>query len=206
MTANSSCFTDDFGEYDSWFELHNAGSYAINLSGMYLSNDLGNPTAFQVGDITIPDKGFVVFWADGQVEQGSTHTSFELPPSGADIGVFDIDQRGNQPLATCTFTGQATDVSSGQMPDGSGNWVLYYQPHSSPGASNIVYECGDIDANLAGPDISDLTFMVDYLFGGGIAPPAKSVADINPNGAIDISDLTYMADYLFGSGPAPNCP
>jgi hypothetical protein len=68
----------------------------------------------------------------------------------------------------------------------------------------LQFVCGDINSDgghLA--DISDLTFLVEYIFGGGPAPDPLSVADVDCNGAVDISDLTYMVSYLFGGGPAP---
>ena len=55
-------------------------------------------------------------------------------------------------------------------------------------------------------DISDITFMVDYLFDGGDAPPCDEEADVNDaddHAAVDISDLTYLIDYFFGGGPPP---
>ena len=56
-------------------------------------------------------------------------------------------------------------------------------------------------------DITDLTFFVDYMFGGGPPPPCLEEADLNNDGTIDITDLTYLVDYMFGGGPAPvRCP
>ncbi len=66
--------------------------------------------------------------------------------------------------------------------------------------------CGDINSSMAPPDISDLTFLVEYFFGGGPPPRFDRVADMDHSEVVDISDLTYMVDYLFGGGPAPNCP
>ncbi len=62
-------------------------------------------------------------------------------------------------------------------------------------------------------NISDITYLVEYLFGIplGPIPPCPNEADVNssPNGAINISDITYLVEYLFGVplGPAPPaCP
>lgn len=64
---------------------------------------------------------------------------------------------------------------------------------------------GDVDHNTA-LDISDLTYFVDYLFGGGPSAACPEEGDIDHNGATDISDLTYYVDYLFGGGsPPPDC-
>jgi hypothetical protein len=54
-------------------------------------------------------------------------------------------------------------------------------------------------------DISDLTYLVEYLFGGGPPPPVPQAADVDGSQELNISDLTYMVDYLFGGGPAPAC-
>jgi len=64
--------------------------------------------------------------------------------------------------------------------------------------------CGDIDASgVSLPDISDLVYLVDYMFVGGPAPDPLWVADLQCDGALDISDLVYLVDYMFLGGPAP---
>jgi hypothetical protein len=58
-------------------------------------------------------------------------------------------------------------------------------------------------------DISDLTALVDYMFGGGPVAECRFEGNINgdPDEVIDISDLTYLVEYLFGGGPHPApCP
>ena len=78
--------------------------------------------------------------------------------------------------------------------------------------------CNDIRGNANGdPDdkinISDVTYLLDYLFGipSGPAPPCPEEG--NANGDIDektnISDVSYLLAYLFGipTGPEPKpCP
>ena len=66
---------------------------------------------------------------------------------------------------------------------------------------------GDIDHTGNGIDISDLVYLVDYMFTGGPAPPCLDEADMDGIGGIDISDLVYLVDYMFTGGPAPvACP
>ncbi|MDF1543832.1 MAG: T9SS C-terminal target domain-containing protein [bacterium] len=61
------------------------------------------------------------------------------------------------------------------------------------------------DNNHSGAiDISDLTFQVDFLFGGGASHPCEDEGDFNASGAIDITDLTDMVDFLFGGGSGPS--
>ena len=66
--------------------------------------------------------------------------------------------------------------------------------------------CGNTSGDANGDiDISDLTYLVNYLFLDGPTPDPPSVGNINcdPAGGIDISDLTTLVNYLFLSGPAP---
>ncbi len=66
---------------------------------------------------------------------------------------------------------------------------------------------GDVNLDLDGPNVGDLTYLVAYLFQGGPAPPCEEEGDVDGTGAIDVSDLTYLVAFLFQGGPAPAvCP
>ena len=75
-----------------------------------------------------------------------------------------------------------------------------------PIRGNVDYDPGDEI------DISDLVYLVDYMFSGGPEPPCWPEGNIDGNGpddnsGIDISDLVYLVDYMFTGGPAPvECP
>ncbi len=67
---------------------------------------------------------------------------------------------------------------------------------------------GDIDGNGVDADPIDLSFLVDYLFSSGIAPPCNTEADFNADGTpADPIDLSTLVDYLFAGGVGPEpCP
>lgn len=68
------------------------------------------------------------------------------------------------------------------------------------------YVCGNIDGDPGGAiDISDLVYLVDWMFTGGPEPPALMAADSNGDGENDISDLVWLVDYMFTGGPRPIC-
>ncbi len=77
-------------------------------------------------------------------------------------------------------------------------------------SSNVLsfhtWTLGDMDHSHT-LDISDLVYMVDYMFVGGapISPICVGDIDINDDGdcLVDISDLVYFVDYMFTGGPAP---
>mgnify|MGYP006278587353 CR=1 FL=1 len=67
---------------------------------------------------------------------------------------------------------------------------------------------GDLDRSGGPADISDLIWMVEWVFLGGVEPPCMEEADVNASGGIpDISDVVHIVDYMFlgGAAPAP-CP
>jgi len=80
--------------------------------------------------------------------------------------------------------------------------------HVQDGSLSISggYVCGNIDGDAEGViDISDLVYLVDYMFLAGPAPEALMAADCNGDGAVDISDLVWLVDYMFTGGPSPVC-
>jgi len=68
-----------------------------------------------------------------------------------------------------------------------------------------AYLCGDVNNDGQGPNVTDLTYLVAYLFQGGPAPPIFEAADVNSSGALQVSDVTYLVAFLFQGGPGPVC-
>ena len=66
--------------------------------------------------------------------------------------------------------------------------------------------CCEVKADLDGDgavNVTDLAFLVDYLFRGQTGPDCPSEGDVDASGSTDVADLTYLLDYLFGGGPSP---
>jgi CubicO group peptidase (beta-lactamase class C family) len=56
-------------------------------------------------------------------------------------------------------------------------------------------------------DISDLVYLVDFMFNSGPEPPCAEEADMDGSGGVDIADLVYLVDYMFsGDLPPASCP
>ena len=126
---------DEPGAYEDWFEIYNSGDTVCVLSGMYLTDDLTEPTKYQIPlGVTIAANGYLIFWADDDSEQGSTHTNFKLSAGGEQIGLFGTDNNLNQAVDVITYESQTTDVSYGRCPDGSEIWE--FLDSASPGSVN----------------------------------------------------------------------
>ena len=137
MADNGQVFEDldEPGEYPDWFEIYNPGPTAVSLDGLTLTDDLDKPTRFAIADgIRIPPRGFIVFFADNDSEQGPLHTNFGLNDGGEAIGIFGAF--GTVPIDTIVYEKQLRDTPYGRFPDGTGAWgsVLC----SSIGAKNVL--------------------------------------------------------------------
>lgn len=138
MAANRQTVSDEHGEYDDWAEIYNSGNSTIRLDGLYLSDDLREPTKWQIRGIEISPKGYQLFWLDGDLAQGTGHASFNLSASGEGIGIFDTDENGNAMIDWIAFGVQTEDVSLGRYPDGGD--TLKSCASATPGESNIRVE------------------------------------------------------------------
>jgi hypothetical protein len=138
MASNTQDATDPQGQYDDWIELYNPGNTAVDIGGMYLTDDLDNPTKWRIPfDAVVEPFGYVLIWADGDVSDEGLHAAFSLDAMGEDLALFDVD--GATLLDSVSFGDQMTDISYGRYPDGTGPWSLRGYP--TPGATNVrVYE------------------------------------------------------------------
>jgi len=80
----------------------------------------------------------------------------------------------------------------------------FWQDFGAGGACCLGPIRGNVDYDLEDKiDISDLVYLVDYMFSGGLPPVCVDEADIDGSGEIDITDLVYLVDYMFSGGPPP---
>jgi hypothetical protein len=136
LALNTSCCTDEMGEYEDWIEIHNLSDAPINLAGYYLSDDPSNPFNSRIRDTnaqetTIPAGGYIVIWADGDRDQGERHVDFRLSQAGESVVLFYIDGRK---IDEYTFGVQTEDKSMGRLPNGTGPFQVLSSP--TPGAPN----------------------------------------------------------------------
>ncbi len=141
MASNDSTIADENGEYDDWIELFNATNEDIDIGGMYMTDNLEEPTLWQIPTgfpdlTTIPAQGFLLLWADGEVEQGPLHVDFKLSTGGEQIGLVQVHNGGPVFIDSLSYEAQNTDISTGLYPDGSEEVVTFNQP--TPNASNVI--------------------------------------------------------------------
>ena len=149
LASNDTTVHDEFGDWDDWAELLNAGEEPVPLAGVFLSDNLDNPAKWALPDITLAPGEFLLVWCDEDLEQGPLHASFKLDADGEELGIFAGFAHDNQAVDTIVFGPQQTDVSLGREVDGSGDWIPFASP--TPGATNApVTAAGGAMAGASG--------------------------------------------------------
>jgi len=140
MQSNVDCIMDDLKEFpDSWVELYNSGTEAINLQDYKLGTKDKVSKAWQLPNKTLNAKAYVVVYCDK--EEKGLHTSFRLE-SGKDGSVYlfqgdeivdKVEKMSKMP---------APNIAYGRKTDGEDNWGYMATP--TPGQANCGQTCTDI--------------------------------------------------------------
>ena len=101
MALNVSSASDELGEFEDWIEIYNLSGEVVDLSGMFLTDDVSVPTKWEFpAGTTIDPFGFLLVWADGDYVPGTLHTNFRLSADGEEIGLFDTPRQRQFPLGS----------------------------------------------------------------------------------------------------------
>ncbi|NLF39128.1 hypothetical protein GX586_06770 [bacterium] len=138
MALNTSTVTDEFGAYADWLELYNAGTTALSMADMHLSDSVLEPAKWRLPAVNLPPHGFLVIWADGETNRGPLHAPFRLSGDGEVASLHLVGPSGTSLIHALTFGPQSADVSFGLYPDGDKGRQEFMQ--GSPGAPNFIPE------------------------------------------------------------------
>lgn len=140
MQSNIDCIMDDINEFpDSWVELYNAGTTAVNL-GEYSISDNDNPAkAYQLPQKAIVPGGYAIIYCD---KTGSgLHTDFRLD-SGKGAAVYLFKNGTLADKVEGLKKQPAPDIAYGRADESSDTWG--YQATPTPGDANCKKLCKDI--------------------------------------------------------------
>ncbi len=134
--SNIDQFIDQFGKYEDWVELYNAGPSSVDLEGWWLSDKENNPQKWEIpAGISIPSGGYVLFWCSSRdsIRNNDFHTNFKLTQT-----------KGNETLMLSMPNGNIVDNipmeltllghSRCRETDGGNTWKV--SPSPSPRTSN----------------------------------------------------------------------
>ena len=151
MVTNTSTVSDPVdGQFAPWFEIYNAGTSNVNLSGYYLSVQPTNGLQFQIpGGYSIAPGGFKLVWADNQPSQNvptnaDLHVNFTL-----DVGqTLKLSAPDGQLLDAVTLSAAGANRTEGSPVDG--DRAQFPLKVATPRQSNRVLVVDDFVHTAAG--------------------------------------------------------
>ncbi|MCU0612072.1 MAG: lamin tail domain-containing protein, partial [Candidatus Eisenbacteria bacterium] len=139
FAASNTVILDPAGEAEDWIEMYNNTSEAVSLDGMYLTDTPANPGLWQFPTgTTIEAEGFLIVWADQDLEQEGLHAGFKLSASGEQIWFSDVTLAL---LDSVTFGPQTTNLTMARVPNGTGPFVQgtpTFNATNGGGGGNVI--------------------------------------------------------------------
>ncbi len=134
VTKNDNVFEPN-GETGDWIELYNNTSSNINLDQKYyLSDDKHFPKKWHFEDeVVIPPNGYLILWADRDLDQESIHTNFKLNSSAGDLFLTYEDLTE---LQNINYGNQLLNMGYARVPNGTGDFII--QPHTFNANNNAL--------------------------------------------------------------------
>ncbi|MBQ7495928.1 MAG: CotH kinase family protein [Bacteroidaceae bacterium] len=83
VSAGNSVFVNEYFKKNDWLELYNTTGTPLDVAGLYISDNLGNPLKYQIPasatvNTVVPPHGHLVIWADKQESATQLHVPFKL--------------------------------------------------------------------------------------------------------------------------------
>jgi CotH kinase protein/Secretion system C-terminal sorting domain len=131
LAANNNILADENGDYDDWIEIYNDSCVPLDLAGLYITDDLSNPTKYQLpyfatGSTLIHPHKYKILWADDETEEGLLHLNFKLCCEGEEIGIFLPENAAI--IDSICYLEQTQDISCGRLGDGNDDWGFFCEP------------------------------------------------------------------------------
>lgn len=147
MASNSRYAPDPQGQFEDWIEIYNDSNEPVDLAGFHLTDDLEDLTKWQfpqgqADETTLEPKGFMLIWADGDVDQVGLHAGFKLSAEGEELALVGAD--GATLLDSVVFDEQYVDVTYGRDPLAENIWRFLAWP--TPNQTNMPGYRGTVNA------------------------------------------------------------
>jgi hypothetical protein len=121
---------------DDWFELYNATTNYIGLSGLVFTDQAVGVTNRAIPALSfIGPGGFIQFLADDLNNNDADHVDFKLGNSGDRVLLYQANRVTL--IDRIDFGAQLNGVSIGRLPDGGTNIVQFTNAPATPAASNF---------------------------------------------------------------------
>lgn len=130
LIDNQNSFQDDYGLHSAWIEIFNKSYGSADLAACLLrvSSQPGDTVTYFIpkGDIltVVKPRQHALFWADGEPNRGTFHTSFKLNPETSNwIGLYDSGKKLMDAVEIPAGI-LGTNQSFARISDGAEDWEV----------------------------------------------------------------------------------
>jgi hypothetical protein len=140
VSAGNSIFINDYTKKNDWIELYNTTDNDIDVTGMYLSDDITMPEKYKItADGTsaatiIPAHGYLIIWADKLNPITQLHSSFKLKNDDQEHVILTSSDKTW--ADTLTYMAHTGEESVGRYPDGGKR--IYKMSKPTIKSSNMI--------------------------------------------------------------------
>ena len=141
VSADNSIYINDYYKKNDWIELYNTTDEAIDINGMYLSDDPNHPQQYQITSTMvehthqdgshnsqptlIPAHGSLILWCDKLAPISQLHTTFKL--DNADGACVTLQAQDGTWKDMLIYSAQDRWHTYGRYPDGSA-YITHLRP------------------------------------------------------------------------------
>lgn len=179
LALNDTTNSDEAGDFNDWVEIANVGTETRDLTGMFLTDDLVDPTRWEFPATMLRPGEHLIVWCDGDPAEGPLHAAFKLSGGGEEIGLYASLAAGNGLVDSHVFGVQQPDVSEGRSPDGAPDWGFFDPP--TPGATN--------GTAISTPEIVPPAPIVRRIFPNPFNPTATIDFETSRDGHVELQVL-----------------
>ena len=194
MAANVGEVMSPATNFDSWIEIYNPGDKDFDLGGLYLSDDAGNLTRWQIPSEvgSVPAKGFKVVWL-GSNDIKDTQATFKLDCDGGSIILSD----GSSEICRADYPPAMSRTAWARTGDGIDEWG--WTATATPGATNATSAFSD--ERLEAPVVDKGSCLFSGSVSVSVAIPEGATLMYTTDGSVPTApttqeDIPEWTDYI----------
>lgn len=193
MPINQTTLSDESGSFEDWCELYNGGTFPINLTGYFLTDEgKFNNNKWPLPNVTINPGAFFLIWLDSDPATGNNHSSFKLGSADSTLTLYSTEQGKPRFVDELSCYNAMPDSSYSRIPNGSSN--LVWTANSTPNASNNTTGLVELPKQgmlLFPVPANDVIYCTDFIENGVVLDlSGREIMTFPRTKSIDISGLS----------------
>ena len=200
--------SDAEGGYPDWIELHNLDDATVDLTGYMVSDNytVTDKFVFPAGSF-IEANGYVIIWADKDLEDEGYHADFRLQAEGERLILS--DPSGGY-LDSIGFGQQETNVAMARIPNGTGDFTFRAPTFSANNETTAIQEPDFVEKIQISPNPTAGFLSYEYVFNKNYEKKSAyslRVYDLYGKFAVDLEqNASFIGNSLSGTADLRDLP